>query len=98
MSRDILKRVLMIRLCFDTHTSSTSVAVEEVFTASSLAGATHLAVENLFAQIVIEQIANVAKVFAECDLAFLTCFLGRLYRCAKVTLDLFDISSVENMV
>ena len=67
----VLLIVAVVVLRGDVHADFADVAMEEVLTAACLACATLSAVEYLLAQIVVEQVTNLAEVLAERYLAFL---------------------------
>ena len=84
------RRVVMIVLSLDTHASLAYVTVEEVTFATCFAHSTLLAMKNLLTRIVVEQVADLAEVFTEGDLALSAVLCWWLDSRTPITLDLFD--------
>ena len=91
----VLRHVLMVVFCTYVHADFAVVTVEEIIAAACLARATLIAVEYLLARVIVKQVAVLAEVFSEGDLAFATRFLWWLHGAASVALDLFDGLAVE---
>ena len=64
--------MFVIIFCKHVHAQLAEGTMEEIFAATCLARATFVTVKYLLARVVVEQVAKLAKVFAECDLALTT--------------------------